>query len=210
MWYVEWIGVKDNLASPDKLISVPFLYYDADVRRNNSVFLELRNSETDVLAKVHGFPWNKFNSDVREYHPYGWSFGASGPDDAMFVAIDVESLKFLEFVKGVYSLDDSDKELMEFVKTLSYCFTFWDEGKTLVYCSSLVCQNAFTLLHILCYLDEGWYGDKFVLRWGNKGHVIEFTDSARARDFVSKLRANGYNPMSALFNELSKSKGLDV
>ena len=196
MWYIEWVGVKPNYGKgSDTILEVPFLYYNSDVRQTNSVFIKLRNTETDETAELHGFPWKKFESGLRNYHPYGWILGGKDSDDATLIKVDKLSLDFLDLVKNVELIEPADIKFVKFAKSLRYQFTFLDEGMTFVYCSSLLSQNAFTLLQVMCFLQEGWYKGKFYLKWGAKVYSIEFFDSDKAHDFVLNALSKGYNPM---------------
>lgn len=199
MWYIDDVGfVRDGSYKPGEYVRVPYLYHDSHMRETFLLDLHLTEYETGNGMRLQCRRWTDFWKEITALNPYGLCRGGYAEGDAMYAKIDKLSIDFLGYVDSVYVVSKADDALLDRTKNLQSAYSFWDDMRSIVDCSSSFNSVAFTLFQIMCFLKDGWVGDKFYLK-GRTGilQCVEFCDVKRARTMISKATAIGYNPVLA-------------
>lgn len=210
MWYIHEIKIMpstDRFASSP--ISVSYYYYNVKfvITRLTVRLKNTENREELVLSDKGG--WRGFVKDLELYKPYGWCPGGYDVGDCMLCVIDMPSLEFLDCIDSVCVVStDSDEDFKAFCMSLRPGFSFWDEWRTIIDCSSAFVQMAFPLFQAVCYLKSGWIDDKFYLRGRTDAiSCIKFSNLHKAKAMLAKAAVKGYNPMAENDNVKSKLEG---
>lgn len=226
MWYVAEVGYQDIISF--KIVPVQSLVYNKAVARRGIVKVIVRNTESsDFKVLSTEYSTDAFERCIRELNPYGVVFGEdnTGSDiyvqDEIFlggfliVTVDILSIDFLKYVESVGSFSTNDLKLTAYVLGLEYHVSFWDKDGTIVEIGWTKGKYACTLFQMLCFLKEGWRGDKFYIRQGlnsingwvtDPGRCVTFTDSHKARAMIAKAVTSGYNPLMKYAQEIAMRK----
>lgn len=195
MWYISDIKLLD--VYNDVALHKSYHYHNVKFQLTRLV-VDIRNTEfKQEISLVAKRGSDNFIRDMQMYKPYGWCPGGYDPGDCMLCVIDRPSMEFLDCIESVRVVDkDISEDFKAFCMSLRPGFSFWDEWKTIVDCSSAFIQMAFPLFQAVCFLKKGWRGDKFYLR-GRTDLIscIEFSDLHKAKAMLAKAAVKGYNPM---------------
>ena len=180
----------------------PYVYLDNAFSRLYGLSVWLRNTETGRVDEYYAPNWTTFALDMIEYKPYGWFPSDEEYDDAMFVAVDKQSLDFFDLVESVEEIDARNTEEYSLVHGLHNQFTFWDSRRGIVDCSFGGVHHGFTLFAVMCFLQEGWCNDMFYMKYKTGGYRIKFNDPGKARTAIAKAVVMGYSPVAACASNL--------
>ena len=203
MWYIEKIcslSKEPHAVAKEELC----VYYDALFRRENDIYVVLRNSKTGRIARLTGEAGKllDFDMDLDKYNPYGYFRKQAG--SCMLVVIDELSMQFLEYVDKVESkFAIRDGVIQPLVWSYRLSFWYWDRERTVLNINSRYDTTfyALTLFQVICYMNRGWVGDKFYLRDTDECICeVSFSDIHKARALIAKAAAMGYDPVGKLLS----------
>lgn len=200
MWRISGLKLTRNDGEND--FSLPCFYFNPEFDYSlYSIELFLVNPESGVSYSVVGHRYDSglpnmsyttFIGEVMRVNPYGF---ITDSDGYMFSVIDDISYKFLEFVKSIKTVKDSDiKKRVRWLGT-KYGFEFWDKEQSLVDINTWgQHKKAFPLFQAICFAPDGLIDDKYYM-WNmevTRLYCIEFTDVVAVNRYINKATVSGY------------------
>lgn len=202
MWYIDkvWMAKSPNEPFEER----PYVFYENPNCRQSAIAVRLKDSVSGELVELKDWvTWDSFVESVKAYSPCGFVYGEK-PDGsvmniALFVRFDELSLQFMELVKSVTYISDCDSDLHKHLLTLRHRSIIWGRDYPVV--EWIAGQYTCPLFQILCFVQNGWYEDRFYISTGPQNNsicaCIEFTDVVKASRMLLKAICAGYNPVDA-------------
>lgn len=204
MWYVASIGSSDRYN--DAEMYATHCVFGSECNQKRFAFdIVLVDSESGETAEIvdKSWEWGSLRVKLEWYNPYG--FIAMNDDDFLLVTVDALSVRFASLVKSVCVVSDiHDNRLSRLLCSLTPEVRILGEDRPVVEYPTVhwdfppyLKRLAFSLFHIVCFLDKGWFDGKYYLRASNSSwYCIEFADYHKARALISKSVFSGCNPIA--------------